>query len=178
MGWSYLFICQVCLLLWNISGFPTGEPATDSLLQVPYVYQEGKLCGPASLAMVLQYWGKSETQHTIEKRLPEGSLTNRGVTPEYLKDAAEQLGFTAFIYRGDFTDIKHHLDKGRPLIIQIQSSRLLGTFHYLVVVGVEDENQSLVVHDPFRSQYQRVKSSDLAKKWEETNFLSILVLPQ
>ena len=154
---GYVFF-QICILLGNITSFRTGEPVGSSLLQVPYVYQEGKLCGPASLAMVLQYWGKSETQHTIKGILPEGSLTNRGVRPRYLKNAAEQLGFNAFIYRGDFTDLKHHLDKGRPIIIQIQSSRLLRTFHYLVVVGVDDNNQSVFLHDPLGNQYQRVKS--------------------
>ena len=108
MYWGYFFIGQVCLLFWNISSFPTGEPATGSLLQVPYVYQEGKLCGPAFLAMVLQYWGKSETQHTTEGILPKGSLTDRGVKHENLKEAAELLGFQAFIYRAEFTDIKRH----------------------------------------------------------------------
>ncbi len=168
-----LFLCG--LTVFCLCGHITSQIKGLSL-DVPYVHQKGKLCGPASLAMVLQYWGVRETQHTLRELIP--IMQDDGVEPEQLKKVAEEAGFTAFVYSGDFEDLEHHLSKGRPIIVQIQSSRLLRTFHYIVVVGVDHKNQTLLVHDPGSNPLEKISYSSLRRNWGKTNFLSILILPK
>ncbi|MDI6784265.1 MAG: C39 family peptidase, partial [bacterium] len=88
----------------------------DVLLDVPYIQQQQVgYCGPAAVAMVLNYWGKSSCdQESIARVVLADDST--GASLNALKQFARDIGFNAFIARGELSDIIGHLDKGRPVI--------------------------------------------------------------
>ncbi len=115
-----------------------GESIILIMLKVrPFRQQKSGFCGPASLKMVLDYYGVKKS----EKELAElsGCTISKGVKAEGLLQAAKKLGFKGFIK--DFSDIKdlrkYVLKKKIPVIVDWFST---DEGHYSPVVDINQEN--------------------------------------
>ena len=127
------------------------------------------MCGPASLKMVLDYWGVSKT----EKELAElcQTETTLGTNDAALKRAAEILGFEVEIKNNSsFDDIQEWLDKKVPVIINWfskgrddYSASEVADGHYSVVVGLDDEH--IYIQDPEIGNLRKIKKDDFLKVW-------------
>ena len=74
------------------------------------------MCGPASLEIVLDYYGLERSEKELAK-LTENDK-DLGTTAEKIAETARKLGFTAEIKNGcEFTDIKKWLNKSVPVIV-------------------------------------------------------------
>jgi tetratricopeptide (TPR) repeat protein len=111
---------------------------------VPFVPQEKYQCGPAALAMMLQWAGKPVTADSLvdEVWLPEreGSL---GIE---LRAAARSRGLMAYPVENSqalFTE----LQAGRPvLVLQNLALRRWPQWHFAVVTGYRDQGNTMVLH--------------------------------
>jgi hypothetical protein len=91
-------------------------------IDVPFVRQVRAGCGPASIAMVMQYWVQHEPgldaiaadAERIDEALP---ASDRGTLGSDLRTYLEAHGFSAFVFDGESEDLTHHLAKGRPLVV-------------------------------------------------------------
>ena len=100
------------------------------------------MCGPASLKMILEYFGVEKS----EKEL--GRLTycvlSRGTKAENIVSTAKRLGFNALIKdRANFNDIKKYLAQEIPVIVDWFSK---DEGHYSVAVGIDKKN--IYLQDP------------------------------
>ncbi|MDA3815168.1 MAG: C39 family peptidase, partial [Patescibacteria group bacterium] len=74
------------------------------------------MCGPASLKIVLNYYGVDKTETELAKLTENQS--DLGTTAEKIKIAAEGMGFNVVIKNEcDFSDIESWLDKEVPIIV-------------------------------------------------------------
>jgi len=137
----------VLFLLSGCQSFPPPESAqadTEQELVVPFVPQEKYQCGPAALAMMLQWAGKPVTVDSLvdEVWLPEreGSL---GIE---LRAAARSRGLMAYPVENSqalFTE----LQAGRPvLVLQNLALRRWPQWHFAVVTGYRDQGNTMVLH--------------------------------
>src|SRR3977135_2514761 len=122
-------------------------------LDVPFVKQEKDGCGAASIAMVMQYWqaqqgrpandasDASQIQRTLY------SAKAHGIYASDMERYFKEKGFRAFTIRGEWEDLKQHLDRGRPLIVALKPSGG-GTLHYVVVTGLDGDQEIVMVNDP------------------------------
>ena len=127
------------------------------------------MCGPASLKMVLSYYGVEKT----EKELAELCRTdpNLGTSAEGLKRAAEQLGFTVEVKNGStFDDIQRWLDKKVPIIVNwFTRGRIdyddseVPDGHLSVVVGLDDTH--IYLQDPETGGLRKIARDDFMKAW-------------
>ena len=127
------------------------------------------MCGPASLKMVLSYYGVEKT----EKELAElcGTNSDLGTSAEGLKRAAEQLGFTVEVKNNStFDDIQQWLDKNIPVIVNwFTRGRIdyadseIPDGHLSVVVGLDD--QDIYLQDPETGGLRRIARDDFMKVW-------------
>ncbi|MEK7082916.1 MAG: C39 family peptidase [Patescibacteria group bacterium] len=127
------------------------------------------MCGPASLKMVLEYYGVEKT----EKELAElcGTDSNLGTSDEGLKRAAEHLGFTVEIKNNStFDDIGHWLDKKVPVIVNwFTRGRMdyddseVPDGHLSVVIGLDDEY--IYLQDPEIGVLRKISRDDFMKVW-------------
>jgi len=138
------------LVVFLQSGFPSFTPPqsaqadTEQEQVVPFVPQEKYQCGPAALAMMLQWAGKPVTVDSLvdEVWLPEreGSL---GIE---LRAAARSRGLMAYPVENSqalFTE----LQAGRPvLVLQNLALRRWPQWHFAVVTGYRDQGNTMVLH--------------------------------
>jgi len=108
-------------------------------------------CGPTSLRMVLNFYGKDLSQEEIGR-----ARRGRGTTVVDMESYPRYLGFKVhsfFDHRKD--EMKYLLVQGYPLIVLgvpppewYRSGRYSGEGHYVVVVGYDDLKKLFIVYDP------------------------------
>lgn len=126
-------------------------------------------CGPASLKMVLDYYGIKKSE-TVLARLCKTDKTN-GVKAEDIKRVAESFGLKAVIKNNSgFSDIQKYLKKGVPVIVDWFTrgrndypESEVADGHYSVVVGLDKKH--IYLEDPEIGKTRRIKRDDFLKVW-------------
>lgn len=133
------------------------------VLQVPY-YKQDKVytCGPASLKMVLGFFGKILKERTLVRHL---GTTKDGTSHKELINFARRKGFYCYVHEGaSLHQLKHFIDVGLPAIVNyIEPSEDEG--HYSVVVG--HRNGNIIMHDPWNGEKFMIKEEDFKHRWHD-----------
>jgi ABC-type bacteriocin/lantibiotic exporter with double-glycine peptidase domain len=140
-----------------------------NLLPVKPFRETPGMCGPASLKMVLDYYGVYKTEKELAKLCK--TTKKLGTSNEHLKEAAEKLGFHLTMKeQSSFEDIKKWLDKKVPVIVDwFTRGRAdyddsdIADGHYSVVVGL-DKNY-IYLQDPELGGMRKVKKEDFMTVW-------------
>ena len=113
------------------------------MINVKPYREKPELCGPASLKMVIDFFGIEKTEDELAELA--GYIPTKGTTSEGIINAAKILGFNAF--QKDFSEIKDIEDyvanKNIPVIVDWFS---IDGGHYSVIVGVDNKN--IYMQDP------------------------------
>lgn len=165
----------------------------------PITQTDGFACGPASLASVVQYWGRPWPADFDGPEF-EGSeieLHKPLHNADELVEMAEATGLRAVAYVGSKEDLEEHLRHGRPVIVMILpppdphstiTRRLVtavysispdavpGPGHWVVAKGI-DGNGDIIVHDP-RWGGTRIRRQTFDQWWSARARLSVLVSPE
>jgi predicted double-glycine peptidase len=151
-------------------------------LDVPYVKQTEDGCGSAAIAMLLQYWNAHGTPVTasqdaaaIHKQLY--SRKARGIFASDMEQYFREAGFREFAIRGEWSDLRQHLEQGRPLIVSIQPGSAKVPFHYVVVTGMDWEREAVFVHDPARGKLLRMERQEFEREWQAARNWMLLAVP-
>ncbi|MDD5712076.1 MAG: C39 family peptidase [Smithellaceae bacterium] len=140
---------------------------------VPFVKQEGNLCGPAALSSVLSYNGVQVGQREIAAATYNSSLS--GVLVTDLKSFAERRGFTAELAQGDQEELKSLISAGRPVIVLVDRGFwVVSRPHYLVVYGYND--YGFICHGGDRPSLQYSYGA-FNKLWEKMGKVYLVVFP-
>jgi ABC-type bacteriocin/lantibiotic exporter with double-glycine peptidase domain len=152
-------------------------------LDVPFVKQEKEGCGAASIAMVMQFWAQQQGQPAsdaadnshIQQALY--SKQGHGIYASDLEQYFRQSGFRTFAFRGEFPDLKQHLEKGRPLIVALKP-RAHAPLHYVVVTGLDWQQKVVLINDPAQRKLLKQQQSDFEREWSDAGKWTLLALPQ
>ncbi|MGH9335873.1 MAG: C39 family peptidase, partial [Vicinamibacteria bacterium] len=151
---------------------PAEIPAPEAVvLDVPFLPQGRLLCGGASVAMVLRYWGESDIYAEDFRELIREDAG--GISTRDLVGAVRERGWRAFPIRADFEMVRVHLSRGRPLVLLLRASS--NTFHYVVVTGYAGED--LVLHDPSVGPGRLRSFDEVRESWAAADFWTLLILP-
>jgi len=148
-----------------------GLVAVALALNVPFVSQRAETCGPASLAMVLAYWGENVTHDELADAVMVSGDT--GVQGTKLVALAESRGFRALAFEGDLPLLRDYLSRKWPLVVALEAGR--GRFHDVVVVGLDGD--SVIVHDPAEGPARKIRKGPFERKWLRSGRWTLLVLP-
>src|SRR5260370_14611388 len=166
-----------------------GDPAfagqaSDVWLDVPFVKQEDEGCGAASIAMVIQYWQKQQPESNIANPDPVAiqrvlySRKAHGIYASDLKRYFHEHSFTTYTFQGTWDDLRHHLEKGRPLLLALKPSPGEVSLHYVVVVGLDCNQNSVRLNDGAQRKLLKEDRNKFEKEWNAGGRWTLLALPQ
>jgi len=124
-----------------------SNPTSGHYLQVPFISQQELYCGPASLAMVANYYGVKVSQDEIAARYFQAEAG--GLFTVDMIAAAKELGFKPEHGPGNWEQITNRLRNGNPVIVFFSLTvEPFPTRHFAVAIGYLDSanRQYLILH--------------------------------
>ena len=133
--------------------------------------------------MVLQYWARQGTAVEPERADAEKiqeelySREERGIRGSAMEAYLRESGFSPYVFRGEWNDLGNHLEKGRPLIAIIQPGGK-SSLHFVVVAGIDRQQEAVLLNDPERGKLFRVERAEFEKEWQRTGYWTLLAVPK
>ncbi len=134
----------------------------------PFRQTDDSRCGPASVKMVLNYYGIIATEDEICQRC--NHTYELGCTNVGIKNAFESYGLTCTIKnKASLDDIRERINKKIPVIVDWFSGGveyLPGSTpngHSSVVVGIDDSK--IYIIDPENGQMRDILHNDFLRCW-------------
>jgi tetratricopeptide (TPR) repeat protein len=153
---------------------PADIARAASVTDVPLIRQADFYCGPASLAMVMQWSGHDITQAEIARQ----SFTP-GARGTYLADmlgAARRHGQIA-VTLDTFPALLAEIEAGHPVIVfQNLGLPIAPVWHYGVVVGYDLDTEVVALHSGQR-EVMRMPLRAFLKSWDGGDRWGMVVLP-
>lgn len=150
-----------------------AAPDAGIVLSVPFFPQEEHQCGPAALASVLAYWGLPADPGIIAEAIYLPHL--RGTLSLDLLLYAERRGLRATLLPQHADALRAALRAGRPVIALLNvGSRLVPTWHYVVLVGYADGPRAFLAHDG-RDRERVFPYDDFAWRWQASGHWALVV---
>lgn len=133
---------------------PLPLPPTARLAGIQHYFQDWNNCGPATLAMTLSYFGRTDKQSDTARVL-KPNPEDRNVTPAemaaYVQEQTELEALSRI--NGSLDVLRGLLAAGVPVIVEVGLDppgefAWMGWYgHYLLVVAYDDDAQAFWVYD-------------------------------
>ena len=166
------------------SVIPTSIPGQAALIGIRHEYQQFNNCAPASLSMVLSYWGWQGSQYETRAYLRPGfEIDDKNVNPFEIVNYVESYTEFDALWRvgGDLGTLKRLTAAGFPVLIEKgldpHDDAWLG--HYQIVSGYNDANNSFLVYDSYEGPPEAypVSYDVIGQFWRHFNFTYVVVFP-
>jgi predicted double-glycine peptidase len=157
-----------CLFSAQVFKYQKIKPEKGHLIQtVPFEkWLERNYCGPACLAMVLNYWDETRSfgQQKITDEIydSESQATYNSEMVLYPRTK----GFKSYSFQGNLQILKDVVGKDIPVIVLTKTIKQIGKGHYRVVIGFDDDRDQIIFHDPYFGDRHAMTSEDFMKVWE------------
>lgn len=134
-------------------------------MKIPYHRQStGYNCAPASLQMLLEFFGVYKSQKELAKKLK--TTAKDGTGHERIIDFVAKHGF--FCYASDnstLEEIKGFIKRGYPVLVNfIEPSDEEG--HYALIVGIN--KNEIILNDPWNGRGFKISKADFKKRWRDS----------
>jgi ABC-type bacteriocin/lantibiotic exporter with double-glycine peptidase domain len=144
------------------------DPSAGKIIDVPFIKQKRFDCGPASVAMVINYYGIDADAEKIAK-----DFENENVVGTFTVDlliAASEAGLDAHWVEGDIGKIKKEINAGRSVIVFLNLlMNPLPRRHFAVVVGYLSQNgKDYVILHSGETPYQMMPEKKFSKYFRRT----------
>lgn len=176
-------MARIGLAVFCLSAVLAASTSPGIWLDVPFVRQVKEGCGAASISMVMQFWAQQQG-HPAGEASDAGriqqvlySKEGHGIYAADLENYLKESGFRTFAFRGEFPDLKQHLEKGRPLIVALKP-RGGAPLHYVVVTGLDSNQQVVLINDPAQRKLLKQDQSSFEREWSGAGKWTLLAVPQ
>ena len=165
-------------------GFALAAETPSLWIDVPFVAQVKNGCGSAAIAMVMEYWekktGRAASSVADAGKIQEAlySPAEEGIPAGAMKRYFVDAGYRTFVIVGDWGELGHHLERGRPLIVSLKASGPRGPLHYVVVVGIDRARGYIYVNDPAQQKMLRLSREGFESEWSATEHWTLLAVPR
>lgn len=174
-------LCACALLACLCYGQAAATGSSAIWLDVPYFKQEKDGCGAASIAMVMQYWRSQQKKPIGEDADPAKiqrvlySVPAHGIYASDVEHYFQRSGFQTFAFRGEWADLRAHLQGGRPLMVALKPER--SPLHYVVIAGLDAQPDTVLLNDPARRKLLKQDRQSFEKEWDAAGKWTLLALP-
>jgi len=148
-------------------------------LKVPFHRQETNGCGPASVAMLQDYWAAHTAGFApaAESEL-HSSLPVTGRQGTLLSDMRRYLDtreYHAFTFQAAPSDLTRQISKGRVPIVALKN-KASADLHYVVVTGLD--GRKVWLNDPAKRGPGSVDRRKFEKGWTRAGNWMLLAVPR
>lgn len=156
---------------------PTATPLSRvELTGFRHEHQTWNNCGPATMTMLLSYWGCDQTQQDAAPVLKPDS-DDKNVSPGEMVAYARDQGYEAIArVNGDIDRLKALLRGGFPVVVETwyvrDASDQLG--HYRLITGYDDTARQFLTHDSLHGPDVPVAYRELDELWRVFNRLYLV----
>lgn len=153
---------------------PAGGQAAARIDGVPFFPQDELQCGPAALAMVLNWSGVAVQPAELT---PEVFTPGRkGSLQSALIGAARRHGRVAYPLSGSEA-LLAEVAAGHPVIVLVNLAfAWYPKWHYAVVVGYDQEQGEVILHSG-RTANEHLSARTFMNIWQRSDYWGLLVLP-
>ena len=153
---------------------PANTPAKAQINDVPFFPQEDLQCGPAALAMALNWSGVSEQPSALTPEVFTPGL--KGSLQSGLIGAARRHGRVAYPITGS-EPLLAEVAAGNPVIVLTNLGlSWYPKWHYSVVIGYDQERSEVILHSGHTAN-EHLDSGVFLNIWERGEYWGLLVLP-
>ncbi|MDW7759240.1 MAG: C39 family peptidase [Acidobacteriota bacterium] len=165
---AWLAMLAPCLHSSQILKYMKIRPERGHLIRtVPFEkWLERNYCGPAALAMVLNFW--DETQSFSQRMIADAiyDSENQATYNSELVLYPRTQGFKSFSFQGDLQILKGLVGKGIPVIVLTKTIKQVAKGHYRVVIGYDEDENQIIFHDPYFGDRAYMTNKDFMTVWE------------
>lgn len=172
---SLLLLLTACTPFPASLRHPPGELPAQATIDVPFHPQERYQCGPAALAMALN-WSRVDT--TPERLVPEVYLPARqGSLQAEMLASARRHDRIAYVISPDPAALLRELAAGHPVIV-LQNLGLdwYPVWHYAVAIGYDLTRREILLHSGLDA-WRRVTFETFDRTWRRGGRWGMLALP-
>jgi hypothetical protein len=164
-----------------------SRPAVPDAVTIPFSrheYQGWNNCGPASLSMLLHFWGFEGSQTTIANVLKPNKDDKNVMPYELEKFVLENTPYGVSIRTaGTLEDLRQLIAAGFPFLIEkgliVPGREDLGWMgHYTFVVGYDDHTRTILTQDSYHGPDYSVDYDALLYDWRAFDFIYLIVYPR
>jgi ABC-type bacteriocin/lantibiotic exporter with double-glycine peptidase domain len=159
-----VFLC--CLSLWGgVQAAP--QMGASVLLQVPFFPDKTDQCGPATLAGMLNFWGKQTDPKELRGEMYSDQL--KGTLPMDLVSTAEKRGLEVTMVAGQIPQIQEELRAGRPVLAMLNRGyTIMPIDHYVLVTGYDEDRAGFFMHSGGKAN-QFISYRKFENQWKKTD---------
>jgi len=151
---------------------------------IRHAYQKFNNCAPATLSMVLSYWGWQGDQfQTREYLRPNDEIDDKNVNPFEIVDFVEKYTEFDAVWRvgGNLETLKRLVAAGFPVMIEkgLHPSDDAWLGHYEAISGYNDARGQFLVYDSYEGPPEAygVSYETIAQFWRHFNYVYVVIYP-
>lgn len=185
---SLVLLLGLSVLLGACSPIQTRQLKSDAgiatlpqthTLKTPFVKQRHRHCGPATLSMVMQFYGRHALQDNIADAIFD--KTKLGTFQTDMVAYLRSQSFLPYELAPKLTDVIHAVADGYPVIVMQNLGfngvgGVLSKWHYALVVGYDLNQKEMVLHSgPF--EYYRLPFKTFERTWARSGHWALVAWP-
>lgn len=159
-------------------------PTQKTLLNDYHIFQSFNNCGPASLSMLLSYFGIRESQETLGQILrpyqnPSGDNDDKSVTLSELEQQAKTYGFVTFHRpNGDIAMLQKFIAADIPILTRTWLAVDDDIGHFRVIKGYDQTTQTIIQDDSYQGKNVSYTYADFTTMWEKFDNEYLVIVPK
>jgi len=173
--WSLLAtVLLIVVLSFNYEQLLSVQyPDSFYIKNFPLLEQPDQItCGPTSVAMLLQHYGKDTTIQQAKEMAKTEWFSYKdqviGMTsPDFIRVALRRFGVQAQMQRTTLPHLKYYISQSRPPVVLVRSSDK--TWHYVVAIGYDEKK--IYLADPAWGKVRAVSIDQFERAWNFTSDL-------
>lgn len=164
------------------------NPADFAVLAQPatyrQTYQTFNNCGPATLSMILSWYGIAKSQKDLADEMrpyqnPRGDNDDKTIFPEEFAAWAEKFGLRS-VHRvnGTIELLKTFAANDIPVVVKTWLRVDDDIGHFRLVRGFDERQKVIIQDDSYHGPNKRISYFDFLSMWQPFNYGYIVVFPK